>query len=79
MLAGRVEFNNSINSLKSLCSFIMTPVAGDEVEKDVEALLGRELPVVLPVRPVAFARTWEDSNITLHGSILPENGMHSRD
>jgi hypothetical protein len=50
------EFNDSINSFESLCSFIAEgfPVAGHQFQHDLHALLRRQTEIVLPVGPIAL-------------------------
>ena len=60
------EFNNPINSLKSLLSFIVGQFPGDEFEEDGEALLRAQGPIVGSVRFVRFLKGAEFLNGRIH-------------
>lgn len=71
------EFNNSMNSLKSACSFAKsTPVLIDQLEKNVEPLLGRQISIKLIIRCFGVFESAELLDDPLHGencSMLPEH------
>jgi hypothetical protein len=61
-----------MNSLKSLCSFAKsTPLAFDQLEKDFEPSLGRQIRVELVVGAIRVGEGIEDSNDSFHSSRLP--------
>ena len=56
-----------MNSFKSFCSFAKsTPLLFDQIEKDVEALLGRQAGVILIVGGLGFFEASEDLNDPFH-------------
>ena len=66
------EFNNSINSLKSCCSFILIgPVSRDEVEEDVEPFGRGQIQVMMPIGLVTFREVCELVDHFLDAVIVP--------
>ena len=57
-----------MNSLKSVCSFAkITPMPFDELEQDIDPLLGRKASIKLVVSAVGVFKTTEDSGDSFHG------------
>jgi hypothetical protein len=58
-----------MNSFKSACSFAKrAPLSFDELEEDVEPLLGREIRVELVVSRIGFLKTVEHLDDAFHRS-----------
>jgi hypothetical protein len=61
------QANDCTNSLKSLCSFAKgAPVSRDDLEKDIETLLGGQTCVVFVVGVVGFMETVKDLGDPFH-------------
>lgn len=57
-----------MNSFKSVCSFAKgTPVSLDELQKNVEPLLGRQVRIELVIRVLGIFKAAEHLNDTFHG------------
>ena len=61
-----------MNSLKSLLILTVGPLMPrNELEEDVEPLLRRQRPVVLPVRALGVLEIVEDADGSFHRSSVP--------
>ena len=62
------EFNDSINSLKSFGRSML----GDQLQQDVDALLGRERAVEFAIRLFGFLKGTKDSNrcVSAHHDLI---------
>ena len=61
------EFNDSMNSFKSACSFAKrTPVLVDQIEKNVEPFLRRQVSIKAIISRFGIFKTAEHLNDSLH-------------
>ena len=74
------EFNNPMNSLKSLCRCAKrTPLAFDQLEQQVEPFLGCQVGVELIVGLVGSVEALENLGDAFHKLILPEGRRTHQD
>lgn len=68
-----------MNSLKSACSFAKsTPVSFNQLEKNIEPFLRRQVSVKLIVSRLGIFKAAEHLNNSFHGLTLPRDTVSNR-